>query len=59
MTTMDGKICPKCKVVKEKKHFSKSTARKDRMAVYCKMCENEQRKKKYEERKHDSMFSII
>ena len=59
MTTMDGKICPKCKVVKEKKHFSKSTARKDRMAVYCKMCENAQRKAKAEERKRDAMFDIF
>lgn len=56
---MEGKICPKCKTYKEKKLFSKSTARADRMAVYCKMCENEQRKKKAEERKHDAMFDII
>ena len=56
---MEGKTCPKCHQFKEKTMFSKSTARTDKMAVYCKMCENEQRKKKYEERKQDSMFGII
>lgn len=56
---MEGKVCPRCKEHKEKKMFSKSNARADRMAVYCKMCENEQRKKKNEERKQDSMFGII
>ena len=56
---MEGKICPKCKAYKEKKMFSKSTARTDRMAVYCKMCENAQRKAKAEERKRDAMFDIF
>lgn len=56
---MEGKICPKCKIYKEKKMFSKSTARADKMAVYCKLCENAERKKKNEERKQDSMFGII
>ena len=56
---MEGKICPKCQTYKEKKLFSKSTGRTDRMAVYCKECENLQRKKKNEERKQDAMFGII
>ena len=56
---MEGKICPKCKAYKEKNMFSKSTARTDRMAVYCKMCENAQRKAKAEERKLDAMYGII
>ena len=56
---MEGKICPKCQTYKEKKLFSKSTARTDRMAVYCKMCENAQRKAKAEERKLDAMYGII
>lgn len=56
---MEGKICPKCKAYKEKAKFSKSTARTDRMAVYCKMCENAQRKAKAEERKRDAMFDIM
>ena len=56
---MEGKICPKCKFYKEKAKFSKSTARTDRMAVYCKMCENAHRKAKAEERKRDAMFDIM
>ena len=56
---MEGKVCPMCKVLKEKKDFSKSTARTDRMAVYCKSCENAQRKKKRDERKLQEMYSII
>lgn len=56
---MEGKICTKCQKFKDKTMFSKSTARKDKMAVYCKMCENAQRKKKAEEKKLDAMFSII
>lgn len=56
---MDSKVCPKCQRLKHRKEFSKSTARKDRMAVYCKMCENAQRKAKAEERKRDAMFNIF
>ena len=56
---MEGKTCPKCQKFKEKTMFSKSTARTDRMAVYCKMCENAQRKAKAEERKRDAMFDIM
>jgi hypothetical protein len=56
---MDGKTCPKCNKFKEKTMFSKSTARKDRMAVYCKLCENAERKKRSDEKKRDSMFGII
>jgi len=56
---MEGKICPKCQKFKEKTMFSKSTSRSDKMAVYCKMCENAQRKKKNDEKKLDSMFGII
>lgn len=56
---MEGKVCPKCKAYKEKKLYNKSTARNDRMAVYCKTCENAQRKKKSDERKLDAMYGII
>lgn len=56
---MEGKICPRCKTYKEKKMYSRSTARTDRMAVYCKLCENAQRKKRNDEKKQDAMFGII
>ena len=56
---MEGKICSKCQTYKEKKMFSKSNSRKDKMAVYCKLCENSQRKKKNDEKKQDAMFGII
>lgn len=56
---MDSKVCPKCQRLKHRKEFSKSTARKDRMAVYCKECVNLQRKKKNEERKAYAMYGII
>lgn len=56
---MKGKICPKCKVYKEKAMFSKSTARADRMAVYCKMCENAKRKERDDQKRMDAMFNII
>jgi hypothetical protein len=56
---MDGKTCPKCNKFKEKSMFSKSTARADKMAVYCKLCENAQRKIRNDEKKRDSMFGII
>ena len=56
---MEGKTCPKCQQFKEKTMFSKSTARADKMAVYCKLCENAQRKKRNEEKKLDAMFGII
>lgn len=56
---MESKVCPKCQRLKHRKEFSKSTARKDRMAVYCKECENAQRKKKNDEKKLDAMYGII
>jgi hypothetical protein len=56
---MEGKVCPMCKAYKEKKMYSKSTARRDRMAVYCKQCENIKRKKKAEERNEYAMYGIV
>jgi len=56
---MEGKVCPRCKRLKEKKEYSRSTARTDKMAVYCKECENTYRKKKDAERKQDAMYGII
>ena len=56
---MEGKVCTKCKEYKERKFFSKSTARTDKMAVYCKVCENAKRKAKSEERKLDAMYGIV
>ena len=56
---MEGKVCPRCKRLKGKKDYNKSNARTDKMAVYCKECENTYRKKKNEERKKDSLYGII
>lgn len=56
---MQGKVCPKCKRLKEKPMFNRSTSRIDKMAVYCKECENIYKKKKTEERKQDAMYGII
>jgi len=56
---MEGKICPKCNRLKERKEYSKSTARNDKMAVYCKQCENLKRKEKNDQRKLDAMYNII
>jgi len=56
---MDSKQCPKCKVVKEKKDFNKSNSRLDKMAVYCKKCENAKRKERDDQKRMDAMFNII
>lgn len=56
---MVTKQCPKCKEVKEQKDFNKSTSRNDRMAVYCKKCENDKRKKRHEDKKFYARFNII
>lgn len=56
---MEGKVCPRCQRLKVRKDFSRSTARTDRMAVYCKECENTYRKKKLAERKQDELYGII
>lgn len=56
---MEAKVCPRCKRLKEKKDFNKSTARMDNMAVYCRECENTYRKKKDAERKKYDNYGII
>ena len=53
------KLCSKCKVVKEKKDFNKSNSRLDKMAVYCKKCENAKRKERDDQKRMDAMFNII
>ena len=56
---MEGKVCPRCKRLKEKKDFNRSTARTDNMEVYCKECVSVYKKKKIEEKKADAMYGII
>jgi len=56
---MEGKVCSKCKRLKEKKEYNKSNARTDKMAVYCKECESVYKKKKIQERKINDLYGII
>ena len=56
---MVTKQCSNCKEVKEKKDFNKSNSRFDKMAVYCKKCENAKRKQRDDQKKVDAMFNII
>lgn len=56
---MQNKKCPRCKTVKEKSEFYKSKTRLDRMAVYCKDCENEYKKKKDDDKRYASLYGIV
>ena len=56
---MEIKQCPKCKIIKEQKDFNRSASRVDKMAVYCRACENEKRKKKNNENKYDNLYGIF
>ncbi len=53
------KTCPRCKITKEKMMFNKSKTRVDRMAVYCKACENQYKKKRAEDKKYADLYGII
>lgn len=58
-TNQVGKKCPRCKVIKDKVYFYKSKTRLDRLAVYCKDCENGYKRKKDDDRKYASLYGIV
>jgi hypothetical protein len=45
------KICPKCKIKKEEKEFSKNSSRKDGLQRICKLCIKQQDQKLYQKNK--------
>lgn len=52
-------MCSKCKVVKDRDKFNKSLSRLDRMAVYCKECESEYKRKREKDKKEYNNYGII
>lgn len=58
-TRLLSKKCPKCKAVKSRELFNRSTARIDRMSVYCKECENEYKRKRERDKREYDMFGIV
>lgn len=58
-TRLLSKKCPKCKKVKDRNLFHRSTARLDRMSVYCKECENEYKKRRERDKKEYDIYGIV
>lgn len=58
-TRLQSKMCSKCKVVKDRDKFNKSLSRLDRMAVYCKECESEYKRKREKDKKEYNNYGII
>jgi len=58
-TRIQSKQCSKCKLVKDRDKFNKSLSRLDRMAVYCKECENEYKRKREKDKKEFENYGII
>ena len=56
---MINKQCPKCKKIKEQKDFNRSASRVDKMAVYCRECENESRRQKNIDKKNEGLYGIF
>ena len=56
---MGTKLCPKCKEVKEKTDFHKSSSRLDKLALYCKQCDKVAKDKRNAEKKANAMYGII
>lgn len=56
---LESKECPRCKVVKEKKEYNKSSARTDKMAVYCRVCEKIYKEKRSADKLLNDMYGII
>lgn len=54
-----GKKCPRCKVTKDKVYFYKSKTRLDKLAVYCKQCEEGYKRKKDDDRKYAHLYGIV
>lgn len=54
-----SKQCPKCKEVKEKTSFHKSSSRLDKLALYCKQCDKVAKDKRNAEKKANAMYGII
>ena len=56
---LESKECPRCKVVKEKKYYNKSSARTDKMAVYCRVCEKIYKQERNADKILNDMYGII
>lgn len=53
------KKCPRCKTIKDRKMFNRSSATSDRLSVYCKACESDYKKKREKDKKEYDMFGIV
>lgn len=58
-TRISSKQCPRCKNVKDKDLFHRSTVRLDRMSVYCKDCENEYKRQRAKTKKEYDIYGIV
>lgn len=58
-TRISSKQCPRCKTVKDKDMFHRSTARIDRMSVYCKECENAYKRQREKAKKEYDIYGIV
>lgn len=58
-TRLLSKQCPKCKTVKSRELFNRSTARLDRMSVYCKECENSYKRQREKAKKEYDIYGIV